>query len=40
MDAQNTVGAWERMYRSHYVGHAGTAIDMVGIDVALWDIRG
>lgn len=43
MDASNTTGVWERLYRGHLATHgfgAGTCIAMSGIDLALWDIRG
>ena len=43
MDASDTVGVWQRMYKMQLSGHgcgAGTSMAMSGIDIALWDIKG
>ena len=43
MDAFDTVGVWDRIYRMQLASHgmgAGCAMAMSGIDLALWDVRG
>lgn len=43
MDAADTVGVWNRIYRGQLASHgmgAGCALAMSGLDMALWDIRG
>jgi L-alanine-DL-glutamate epimerase-like enolase superfamily enzyme len=42
MDANDTVGAWQRVHRMQFSSHglgAGAAMAVSGIDMALWDIR-
>jgi L-alanine-DL-glutamate epimerase-like enolase superfamily enzyme len=42
MDANDTVGAWQRVHRMQLSSHglgAGAAMAVSGIDMALWDIR-
>jgi L-alanine-DL-glutamate epimerase-like enolase superfamily enzyme len=43
MEATDTVGVWNRIYRGQLASHgmgAGCALAMSGLDMALWDIRG
>ena len=43
MDATDTVGVWNKIYRYQLASHgmgAGCAMAMSGLDMALWDIRG
>ncbi|MES2712877.1 MAG: mandelate racemase/muconate lactonizing enzyme family protein [Pseudomonadota bacterium] len=43
MDATDTVGVWNKIYRGQLASHgmgAGCALAMSGLDMALWDIRG
>jgi len=42
MDATDTVGVWDRVYKMQLASHgmgAAAAIALSGIDMALWDIR-
>jgi L-alanine-DL-glutamate epimerase-like enolase superfamily enzyme len=42
MDATDTVGVWDRVYRMQLASHgmgAASAIGLSGIDMALWDLR-
>jgi len=43
MDALDTVGVWDRVYRMQLASHgmgAAAAMALSGLDLALWDIRG
>lgn len=43
MDAFDTVGVWNRVYRMQLASHgmgAAAALALSGVDLALWDIRG
>lgn len=43
MDATDTVGVWNRVYKMQLASHgmgAAAAIGLSGIDMALWDLRG
>jgi len=43
MDATDTIGVWNKIYRYQLASHgmgAGCAMAMSGLDMALWDIRG
>jgi L-alanine-DL-glutamate epimerase-like enolase superfamily enzyme len=43
MDARDTVGVWDRVYRMQLASHgmgAAAAMALSGVDLALWDIRG
>ena len=43
MDATDTVGIWQKIYKSQLASHgmgAGACLAMSGLDMACWDIRG